>query len=201
MFGKLFPAGIFKPAPVVELPKFGDLQYGYYGRVPAKDAMPFATLMAAVPGLGGTTNIMNSEWLKFAYKGKTILIPRACPIRNVSRNIVAGYGNGKTVSHDGKTYTIWIMSGGSSEAEDSDYSRFIGPLVGAAGKPRWDNYTFADISQSNLPNLAPCGTVTANLSGSLAVVRGRTGAMTWGTQPAGTVAPDIGWRPLLELIP
>lgn len=201
MFGKLFPAGIFKPAPVVELPKFGDLQYGYYGRIEATEAVPFAKLRAAVPGLGGVNNIIDSEWLKFAYKGKILLIPRACPVRNVSRELVGSFGNGKPVSHNGKSYTIWIISGGSSAVDDSEYTRFLGPLVGGAGQPRWDNYTFADIAQSNLANKAPVGTVTANISGGQGVVRGRTGAMTWSTHPNNSVAIDLGWRPVLELIP
>ena len=201
MFGKLFPAGIFKPAPVVELPKFGDLQYGYYGRIEATEAVPFAKLIAAVPGLGGVNNIIDSEWLKFAYRGKILLIPRACPVRNVSRSTVTSFTNGKQVTHNGKSYHIWMISGGSSAVDDSEYTRFLGPLVGAAGQPRWDTYTFADITQSNLANKSPIGTVTANLSGTLGVIRGRTAAMSWSTHPVGSVAVDLGWRPVLELIP
>lgn len=201
MFGKLFPAGIFKPSPDIEPPKFGNLDLGYYGRIGSDDAVPFAKLMAACPGLVGVNNIINSEWMKYIYKGKTILIPRACPLRNVSRALVAGYANGKIVSHNGKSYHIWIMSGGSTAGEDSDYTRFIYPLMGLGGHPRWDNYTYSDIAQSNLPNQAPVGTVTANVAGSQGVIRGRTNAASWSTHPANTVAADLGWRPLLELIP
>jgi hypothetical protein len=199
-------AGNYKPKPVGPPLLFGNEELGYYGRVPSTEFITYYQLAAALslPSMGDY-NLPAVEWLRFAYKGKVLYIPRANHIRTISWQAVANQGflAGRTLTVQGKQYKTRMVNGGVDANADSEWRSLMCRVVAGSvtGQPDWDNYELKDINFSSLGSFNTTGTLSSELVGGKAVIRGLNQMNQF--QPLERNDGDryVGWRPVLELIP
>lgn len=77
----------------------GDMECGFFGELTSVDFISYADFIALV-GTGGTANVATGgKWLKFAYKGKILIVSMAEAAKNISWNTL--YNKGLVYGVDG----------------------------------------------------------------------------------------------------
>jgi hypothetical protein len=144
----------------------------------------------------GSWNIFTSEWLKFAYKGKTLYMPRACVTRTFSYNQLQNQflTAGLPITVNGKTYKVRLIT----TEEWSDLIPRV-TVTASGGQGDWDNYTFVQISEGSGGVSDRVGTLTASTLDGKAIYRAAvTNINNTQTAVKSIVSTLIGWRPVLE---
>jgi hypothetical protein len=211
-------AGNYKPKPPVPdgaVLVFGDTQLGYYGRIKASkfitgDAL--ATLCALNAGTAIAAH-SNTDWCKFAYKGKTLFVAAHILRHTISygdlnsKQLVAG----KLVIFNGKQYKVRLLSGGEYEGDldNNEWDDLIYRIAPSAPtKPatlqKWDTLTPDDFlaipgAGSGNKGATMCSTAyTYNVSNR--VIRGDGTFNAYGSIGQGEANIFRGWRPVLEQV-
>jgi hypothetical protein len=99
----------------------GDMQAGYFGTVSANDFITGNALCSAIGLSAGISQFSNTDWLKFAYKGKIQFVAMK-PIRyNLSWDRInsAGAIYGKNITIDGLTYKVRSFRGAEHDPTNS----------------------------------------------------------------------------------
>lgn len=91
---------------------YGNLDYGYYGNVPASQFFS-GTQLAAAMGLTFPAYGDPTMWHKFAHQGKTVFVPNAFIGKGLSYNelVAAGLLEGKVIQHGQFQYKVRLMKG------------------------------------------------------------------------------------------
>lgn len=218
MNGRLIQgAGHYKPTPEGTKLLFGDLQLGYYGQISQAKLITPVDLTTLVGLTAGSPINPTSNWLKFAYKGKTLfvskqMIRQGCShIALQAKLLVTG---NKTIVIQGKSYKIRLMKGGLTQnqagLDGSEWNQLMFRVcpTGPGALQKWDN-----ISHAELQTITPYSTFTTGdtwqtqeypINGGFNVnqVRGRISiaADTYLDTGNENTYPWAGWRPVLELV-
>lgn len=126
----------------------GTMQAGFFGEVPASDLLNARDLTDALDLYGGNISNYNEPYLKFSYEGKIQFISKKNMRSNISWNHLssADVVLGKTISIDGLTYKVRLMSGsaknpsGSSGADlhGSEWNKLMLPIHEQSIDKSWE---------------------------------------------------------------
>ncbi|PIC59116.1 hypothetical protein CSV80_00910 [Sporosarcina sp. P12(2017)] len=205
----------------------GDMQAGYFGRVPAAELFTGSELSAAVGISAGTLQHNDTDWLKFAYEGKILFRPMKTIRHSISWDHInaAGCALGtKTVSKNGLNYKVRLMKGANKDPagayssavnHNSEWNKLMLPIhIEAKNKdwmypgnvesnvPYWGiDFTDADLLTHNTHGDGSyiwCQEVAEAASSRLS--RGGDGVSYSYSGPPSSAHARRGWVPVLELL-
>jgi hypothetical protein len=205
----------------------GDMQAGYFGTVSANDFITGNALCSAIGLSVGISQYSNTDWLKFAYKGKIQFVAMK-PIRYyLSWNHInsAGAIYGKSITIDGLTYKVRSFRGAEHDptnsyadtdrdAIGSEWNDLMLPIHANAATGSWAYPAYA----GTVPNWG-IGFTNADLlthfndgNGSYTlcqetndtnpnyrILRGSFGVSFSNSLPGSFAETTFGFRPVLEL--
>lgn len=206
----------------------GDLQLGYYGKFPASQFVTGSVLAALVSLTAGTAISANDsvDWLKFAFKGKTLYVPMKALRNNISyQNLTAAkiVNDNTMITVKNKRFIVRLMRGSNTypytgannsydppEAYQSEYDQLMYRVCvnnPARNTPNWDTFTQAQLGfqGASIGGQQLCMESSTPSNGGTGIVgRGDTGSaansfMGMFCPPVGQADADRGWRPVLEL--
>lgn len=140
----------------------GDMQAGYFGRVPASELFTGSELASLVGISQGTLQHSDTDWLKFACKGKILFRPMKAIRYSISWNHIneanCVFGD-KTVKKNGMTFKVRLMKGASTDpsknnnsdrgAKGSEWNRLMLPIHERAKNKDWN---YPDYVESDIPD-------------------------------------------------
>lgn len=197
----------------------GDLQLGYYGRVPASQFVTGSTLAALVSLTAGNVIAANDavDWFKFAFKGKTLYTPMKALRNNVSyQNFAAAkiVNDNTMITLKNKKFIVRLMRGSNTypytgannsydppEAYQSEYDQLMYRVCvdnPSRNAPTWATYTQTELGFNGVgPNNTGVGgqvlcmeSSTPSNGGSGIVGRGDAG--TNANSFMGMFCPPVG---------
>jgi hypothetical protein len=183
----------------------------FRGEVLSTDFISGSALATAIGLTAGTLVNDTSAWLKFVDNGKTFYMPKLPIRKTITWEALSALGavtGTKTVVIGGLTYKVRLMTGGSGANPtntaggeyDAYFSRVTTSYAGGAALA-WANYAPADMGwDGGTTNYELITCQEASTQGGY-VLRGYPGFMGIWYQPASSVQPGYGWRPILELVP
>lgn len=215
------------PVPGPQTIQTGNTAQGFYGEVAAGDFITGSALATMVGLTAGTLINDTTNWLKLAYQGKTLFIPKLCIRQSVSWTQMNAAGvvrpeSNKRVIIGGQTFLVRLMRGANvnpytgatttsrdpaetwgSEFNDLIYNLLAGVTASSRKDPRLASYDGSDLG------LSPLGPGSAYICQELysdpAYCVQRTNASgtidTIARTAVGLADQYRGWRPVLELIP
>lgn len=212
MNGRLIQgAGHYKPLPEGTVLLFGDLQLGYYGRIPSSKLINGNDLAALCTLTTGTPVYNDTEWFKFAYKGKTLFFSSRILRHTLSFTELESKGliAGRTVTIGGKQYKVRVPSGGNFGGDPTvnDWDPLMYRICPTAPAPgglqKWDNISADHINSADPGSTIKAATFCSNVytyNTNNRVVRGNPGLENYNQVNQGDRYSLYGWRPVLELI-
>lgn len=119
---------------------YGNLEYGYYGNIPASAFLTGQQLAGALgvifPTYGNPT-----LYHKWSYKGKTVFVPNAFIGKGLSYNELAAAElvNGKIIQHGQFKYRVRMMKGYDPTKSFSDHLTAVGGTLNVETIPGFDS--------------------------------------------------------------
>jgi len=212
-FNRIFPsAGMEDQDPITYTPPIpsddsnpwllaGDDQLGWYGEVSAADFITGDALASLVNLTAGSSINSAHGWLKFAYKGKTLLTSKR-PLRSTiswndlnARALITG---NTVVSINGLQYKVRLFFGNTGlEWDDLMYRVWENDPTGTF----WERYTSVDLVATN-PGSDPGRDNWCQESAGTGTYRTRGNGGMQGYYDGSAASADSGrgWRPVLELV-
>lgn len=205
------PDGIPGPAAVTA----GDSNNGYFGVVPSREFINTSKL-SALTGIGGVTKLANPDWIKVAYKGRTVFYPVQCIKDTITYEQLAKAGcvyGGMNIRIRGHLYRVRLVQStvtnpytqGASTAptqmKDSEWShsvlRMCDVTTNADGGSKYASFTAAQLGLN-----AGVSTITQSDSSGGSNVMGVGGASPAAVVliPKTSFGSNYGWRPFIELV-
>lgn len=206
----------------------GDMQAGYFGTVPASELWTGSELAEAVGISQGTVQHNETDWLKFAWKGKILFRPMKPFRHTISWDHINTAGcvyGGKVVEKNGLKFKVRLMKGTLTNpsksgdldkgAKGSEWNQLMLPIHEQASDKSWSN---PDFVEDDIPDwgigFTDADLVTIHTAGSGAaqwcqesletfpnnrVTRGFGGVSHIASQTNTYTGTGIGWAPVLEV--
>lgn len=147
-------------APGPKRLKKGTMQEGFFGVFPNSEIMDGKTIAAKTGLTEGSLLNNDTDWLKFAWKGKILLRPQKPVRNNFDWDMLneKGLVFGTEIEHNGVKYKVRLHHGAvndpfnndapDKEAKGSEYNRLILPLFLERKNNSWVNpeYVESDLS-------------------------------------------------------
>ncbi len=190
-------------SPGPKMPIVGNRALGYYGFVAAAEMIDGAALASAIGLSAGTAQYSDAGWLKWIEDG-VIKFTALKPLRyNLSWNHINAVGavfGTKTVTINGKTYKVRLMTGGDADPATVAGGEWNKIMYGVHKdqEPAWGQYTDADLVTGKGSH-SWCQETMANNSADR-VLRGAPGVTDFNGDAASGTSAIFGWRPVLELL-
>lgn len=207
MIGKLFgTARALKNQLEVYQPLKGNLALGYDGVFPASALITRQELMRVL-GEGSIVRMYGdrTDWLKFYLDGKTLWVavsPIGVTVNYRSLLTKGLLTGGKIVTIDGKRYKVRALTGTGGSA--SEWERLLYRVAASSviqPADRWDTIPDASLTVSAYDNRTYIYSISPDLVGSNVLLRGKNLINVVFNIADNATYSDIGWRPVLELIP
>lgn len=203
----------------------GTMEAGYFGTVTSEDFITGDALASAIGLTAGTSQNSMTDWLKFAYEGNILFVPKK-PIRNNLSwndiNAADAVTGTKIITVQGVTFKVRLFKGAVTNpatgtdygAKYSEWNRLMLPIHAQASDKSWayPNYVESDVpnwgvgftdvdlithSSYGMGSYSWCQEVYDSY---YRVVRGLNGVSFISIASSTNVANGFGWRPVLELV-
>lgn len=207
----------------------GETEISYYGIVPSSEFFTGSELSSLVGLTSGNLQNSDSDWMKFKYKGKILMVPMNTFRNSISWDQIYSSGlvygtndNGLAptgtptnqytiVTKEGYTYKVRLMTGSSTDPHNGTYGYDLAITYGS----EWNELMY-NVSDSNpngisnnletfssseldLPNAN--WTQEEYTSGSIRrVIRGASGIDYLVYRDSDRTDNTSTWRPVLELV-
>lgn len=229
MFEQLLSAGKLSNRLPLPGPKdliTGDSNLGFYGEFPASEFITFPDLSAAVGVTEGTLPQTNEKWLKIAYAGKILYIPKT-PVRHnlswadLNSHQVVSAMQDTQIPIRGYNFRVRLMQGsntnpypsasgdaaGGQYSTGTEWNKIMYGLMPSAVQPAdmegisLANYTTSELGFSPIGD-GSCPWVMETAINDGAVLRtDGSGNIKYISQLAKTFKDTYrGWRPVLEYV-
>lgn len=194
--------------PGPQIIKVGDLDFGYFGFVSAVELITGDALALDIGLSVGTAQFSDAGWFKWAYNQKILFVAKKSFRHSISWDQIHAIGavfGTKTVSIGGKTYKVRLLTGGNGQPASGAGGEWNMIMYGVHQNhlPPWDYYNDQDLQTHNSHGNGSYSWCqeTSSANASHRVVRGHGGVSIFGTYTSSVTLADIGWRPVLELVP
>lgn len=207
----------------------GDLVDGvrFWGEVPTSEFITGDVLATEIGLTAGTAQFTNEPWLHFELDGKTLYVAKKPLRHSISWNNINAQGvvfGTRTIELNGETFKVRLLTGADTDptsatsgsydpagTSDSEWNRLLYAVHNGVHTNSqnttppgyWPLYSDIDLvvhSTGGNGSRSWCQETNASSTGSR-VYRGQRGVSYFAFNSTSRVAPDLGWRPVLELVP
>jgi hypothetical protein len=207
LMNSIIVIGDYASTPGPKSFKAGGVMFGYLGHTTANEFINGLDLASDIGLSAGTAQHSDDGWLKWMKRGKLMYVARK-PLRySIAWDHIHAVGavfGTKTISIQGRTYRVRLLSGGDGQPATGAGGEWNEIMYGVhqSTEPDWESYSDDDVVVGSSGNgrLNWCQETPASDVTHRIYRGGPDGISNLGTSLQTSTSTAYGWRPVLELV-